>query len=215
MFARIMGITLLAVVPAEAEPVTVAMLGDSLTQGYGLPPEAGLVPQLENWLRARGADIALVNAGVSGDTTAGGLSRVGWTLTPEIDGVVVALGGNDMLRGINPAVTRANLDGILTAADDAGVDAMLVGLAAPGNYGAEYRTEFDAMFPQLAQAHDVPLVRSLLAPIIEGPDPLSLMQPDGIHPDAEGVRLVVDALGPRVLAFVDGLGACAEPCGSP
>ena len=215
MFARIMGITLLAVVPAEAEPVTVAMLGDSLTQGYGLPPEAGLVPQLENWLRARGADIALVNAGVSGDTTAGGLSRVGWTLTPEIDGVVVALGGNDMLRGINPAVTRANLDGILTAADDAGVDAMLVGLAAPGNYGAEYRTEFDAMFPQLAQAHDVPLVRSLLAPIIEGPDPLSLMQPDGIHPDAEGVRLVVDALGPQVLAFVDGLGACAEPCGSP
>lgn len=116
MSLRILGPWLLAGLPAMAEPVTVAALGDSLTQGYGLEQGDGLVPQLESWLRERGAAVTLVNAGVSGDTTAGGLSRVEWTLAPDVDGLLVALGGNDMLRGIDPAVTRANLAGILEAA---------------------------------------------------------------------------------------------------
>uniref|UniRef100_UPI003517D9C2 GDSL-type esterase/lipase family protein n=1 Tax=Pseudooceanicola sp. TaxID=1914328 RepID=UPI003517D9C2 len=97
---------------ARAEPVTIAALGDSLTQGYGLPQQAGFVPQLQDWLRAEGAEVVLINAGVSGDTTAGGAARVDWTLTPEVDAMIVALGGNDLLRGIDPAVSRANLEAI-------------------------------------------------------------------------------------------------------
>ena len=96
--------------PALAEPLVLAALGDSLTQGYGLPAEDGFVPQLQNWLDQNGADVTVINAGVSGDTTAGGLSRVAWTMTPEVDGMIVTLGGNDLLRGIDPAVSRANLE---------------------------------------------------------------------------------------------------------
>lgn len=214
MFVRVLGAMLIAALPAVAiaRPVTVAALGDSLTQGYGLPQDAGLVPQLQAWLRGRGADVTIVNAGVSGDTTAGGLSRVDWTLTPDVDGLIVALGGNDLLRGIDPAVVRANLGGILDAARKAGVPAMLVGIAAPANYGPEYRAAFDAAFADLADSHDVPLIASLLAPILAAPDPRAVMQADGIHPDADGVRLIVEAAGPQVLAFVAALGACPAGC---
>lgn len=214
MFARYLAALLLTALPACAQPVTVAALGDSLTQGYGLPQESGLVPQLQAWLRARGADVTLVNAGVSGDTTAGGLSRVGWTLAPGVDGLIVALGGNDLLRGIDPAVTRANLSGILEAARKAQVDALLVGIEAPPNYGGDYRTAFNAIYPELAAAYDISVIPSMLGAIIAAPDPLSLMQPDGIHPNARGVRAVVDAIGPQVLDFVDALGACEVPCRS-
>ena len=113
--------------PALAEPLVIAALGDSLTQGYGLPAEDGFVPQLQNWLDQNGADVTVINAGVSGDTTAGGLARVAWTMTPEVDGMIVTLGGNDLLRGIDPAVSRANLDGIMKAAQDAEVEVLLVG----------------------------------------------------------------------------------------
>jgi len=99
----------------SAEPVTIAALGDSLTQGFGLQEELGFVPQLQKWLTDKGADVRIINAGVSGDTTAGGLSRVAWTLTPEVDAMIVALGGNDLLRGIAPEAARANLNGILMA----------------------------------------------------------------------------------------------------
>lgn len=213
LFARILGLALLCASPAAAAPVTVAALGDSLTQGYGLEPQDGLVPQLEAWLRERGAEVTLLNAGVSGDTTAGGLSRAAWTLTPEIDGLIVALGGNDVLRGIEPSVTRANLAGILDAAQGAGVDALLVGIGAPANYGPDYQAAFDAIFEELGTAYDVPVVPSLLAPVAEAPDPLAFMQADGIHPNAEGVRLIVEAMGPEVLAFVAELGACNPGCG--
>lgn len=211
MFPRLLASLLLAALPAlpaAAGPVIVAALGDSLTQGYGLPQGVGLVPQLQAWLRARGADVTIVNAGVSGDTTAGGLSRVDWTLTPEVEGLIVALGGNDLLRGIDPQVTRANLSGILKAARKAEVPALLVGIAAPPNYGPDYRTAFDAIYPDLGAAYGVPVIPSLLGAIVAAPDPLSLMQPDGIHPNAQGVRQVVETIGPQVLAFVEGLGAC-------
>lgn len=212
MFARITGLLLLAALPAAAAPVTVAMLGDSLTQGYGLDPQEALVPRLEDWLRSQDADVVLLNAGVSGDTTAGGLSRVAWTLTPEVDGLIVALGGNDLLRGIDPAVTRANLAGILDAARTAGVQALLIGISAPANYGIEYQTAFDAIYVELGEAYDVPIIPSLLAPVAAASDPLALMQPDGIHPNAAGVGLIVGAIGPEVLAFVADLGACPEGC---
>jgi acyl-CoA thioesterase-1 len=192
----------------EADPpVTVAALGDSLTQGFGLLPEAGFVPQLEAWLRARGHAVEVLNAGVSGDTTAGGLARVGWTLTPEVDAMIVALGGNDLLRGLPPEAARANLDGILAAAADAGVEVLLVGLQAPGNYGPEYKAAFDAIFPDLAADYGTLYVESFLAPLSEAAadDPgamARLMQPDGLHPSAEGVARIVAALGPTVEALI-------------
>lgn len=193
--------------PAYAETVTIAALGDSLTQGYGLPVEEGFVPQLTGWLRDKGADVAVINAGVSGDTTAGGLSRVAWTLTPEVDAMIVALGGNDLLRGIDPANSRANLRGILEAAQAAEVPVLLVGLEATGNYGPDFKTDFDAMYVDLAAEFGVPLYPNFFAAMLAvagGPSGVTrLMQPDGIHPSAEGVAAVVDDLGPVVLGLIE------------
>ncbi|MDV7141412.1 arylesterase [Tropicimonas sp. TH_r6] len=197
---------LLLPLPAVAEQLTIAALGDSLTQGYGLPQEQGFVPQLEAWLTARGHDVALINAGVSGDTTAGGLSRVAWTLTPEVDGMIVTLGGNDMLRGIDPTNSRANLRGILEAAQAAGVEVLLVGLQAPGNFGPDYKVAFDAMYPELAQDFGALHAESFFAGLAVEGDPAAAarhMQSDGIHPNAEGVALIIEALGPQVEALLD------------
>ena len=192
---------------ALAETVTVAALGDSLTQGYGLPVDEGFVPQMEAWLQGQGLDVEVINAGVSGDTTQGGLSRVAWTLTPEVDAMIVALGGNDLLRGIPPEVSRANLDGILAAGREAGVEMLLIGMEAPGNYGPDFKAAFDAMYPELAQAYDVPLYDSFFAAFEGEADvPAELgafIQPDGIHPSAQGVERIVAAMGPAVADLVD------------
>jgi len=192
--------------PAVAEPLTLVALGDSLTAGYGLRQGDGFVPQLQEWLTARGEDVVVVNAGVSGDTTAGGLSRVDWTLTPEVDAMIVALGGNDMLRGIDPAASRANLDAILTKAGDRGLPVLLIGLRAPGNYGAAFKAEFDAMYPELAAKHGVDMELNFFIPLIDQSSRLlapDLMQRDGLHPSAKGVAVVVDAIGPKVLTLLD------------
>lgn len=181
-------------------------LGDSLTAGYGLPEGSGLVPQLQGWLAARGIPATVVNAGVSGDTTAGGLSRLDWSLSPEVGAMIVNLGGNDMLRGIDPGVSRANLDAILTEAGRRHLPVLLVGLRAPGNYGPDYARDFDAIFPDLATRHGADLFPDYFAPLVaEAGDPAArarLMQPDGIHPSAEGVARIVAALGPQVEALV-------------
>lgn len=193
-------------VAVAAEPVTVVALGDSLTAGYGLPPEEGLVPQLQDWLKAQGADAVVQNAGVSGDTTAGGLARVDWALGPDADALIVTLGGNDMLRGLSPSEVRANLDAILTAADARGLPVLLVAMAAPSNFGPDYKAGFDAVYPELAEAHGALLAPDFFAGFAAAgasmTDPASYagwMQADGIHPNAEGVRLVVEGLGPKVL----------------
>lgn len=202
------GIVLSLSGPALAEPLVIAALGDSLTQGYGLPVEDGLVPQLQRWLNAKGTDVRLINAGVSGDTTAGGLSRVGWTLTPEVDGMIVALGGNDLLRGLDPAVSRANIDGILQAAQAAQVEVLLVGQNAPGNYGPDYKASFDAIYPDLATEYGTELLGNFFAGlsvngILPAPSEVrAFFQADGIHPNAEGVARIVEAMGPKVLDLV-------------
>lgn len=197
---------MLAATPAIAEPVTIAALGDSLTQGFGLPEAEGFVPQLQGWLRANGVpEAVVVNAGVSGDTSAGGLARIDWTLSEEVDAVIVALGGNDLLRGIEPAATHANLDGILRATEARGLPALLAGLPGPANYGAEYQAEFEAIFADLADEHGAVFVPSFLAGITEDRDigaARALMQPDGIHPNAAGVEAIVAAIGPAVLDLV-------------
>ncbi|MFV0512955.1 MAG: arylesterase [Jhaorihella sp.] len=192
---------------AAAGPVTIAALGDSLTQGYGLPQGDGFVPQMQAWLDERGADVTLINAGVSGDTTAGGAARVGWTLTPELGGMIVALGGNDLLRGIDPAETRANLETILKAAQGAGVAVLLVGMVAPGNFGPDYKAAFDAIYPDLAAQYGALYAESFLGgiagPQADPADLLPYLQGDGIHPNAGGVARIVAALGPKVLELAD------------
>lgn len=175
-------------------------LGDSLTQGYGLPPEQGLVPQLQDWLAAHGTPATVVNAGVSGDTSAGGLARLDWSITPQTDAMLVILGGNDMLRGIDPGVTRANLDAILKGVMDRKLPVLLVAMRAPGNFGPAYKAEFDAIYPDLAAKYHVPLADFFFTPL-GGEDAAAvrpLLQGDGIHPNAAGVVKVVDWLGPQV-----------------
>ena len=192
---------------ADAEPLTLLAFGDSLTQGYGLPPEQGFVPQLQAWLRAKGADVVVVNAGVSGDTTAGGAARIDWSLTPEVDAMILTLGGNDLLRGIDPAVAARNLDAILTATDAQGVPVLLVALEALGNFGPDYKRDFDAIYPDLAARHGAMLAdnffAALLAPGTSQATLTTWMQPDGIHPNAEGVARIVAALGPDILTLLN------------
>jgi acyl-CoA thioesterase-1 len=192
--------------PAQAEPVTLVALGDSLTAGYGLPPDQGLVPQLQSWLAAQGAEVTVLNAGVSGDTTAGGLSRLDWSLTPETDALMVTLGGNDMLRGLPPEEARANLSAILEGAKSKGLPVFLVGMEAPGNYGAEYKAAFDAIYADLAAEFGATLYPFFFQGMTEGNSDPAAMRPfmleDGIHPNAEGVARIVADLGPALQAFL-------------
>jgi acyl-CoA thioesterase I len=160
---------------------------------------------MEAWLKARGADVVIENAGVSGDTTAGGLARVGWALGPDADAVIVTLGGNDMLRGLDPAGSKASLDGILQEAGARGLPVLLVAMKAPGNFGPDYKAAFDGMYAELATQSGSLLAEDFFAGLkaagADPGDPASLaafMQPDGIHPNPEGVKLIVEGLGPKV-----------------
>lgn len=204
-------LSVVAALPGAAGAATrqLVALGDSLTQGYGLPPGDGFVPQLQAWLDAQGADTHVINAGVSGDTTAGGLSRLDWTLADPVDAMIVALGGNDILRAIPPEVARRNLDAILARTEAEGIPTLLVPMSAPGNYGPDYKRDFDAIYPDLAARHGAILSDDFLAPILKLPDRAAtlrdLMQPDGIHPNAQGVSLIVAAIGPRVLELLNRL----------
>ncbi|SNR80502.1 arylesterase [Puniceibacterium sediminis] len=192
---------------AQAEPVEIVALGDSLTAGYGLPREDGFVPQMQAWLRARGHDVTVVNAGVSGDTTAGGLSRVDWSLADSTDGMIVTLGGNDLLRGIDPTNSRANLEGILKVAAARNLPVLLVGLRAPENYGPQFKTSFDAIYPELANQYGTLYFPEFFQGLTEGDrrpeDVRAYMQADGIHPNAEGVMRIVAAMGPSVEALIE------------
>jgi acyl-CoA thioesterase-1 len=190
---------ILLISPAYAD-TTLLALGDSLTAGYGLPSEQGLVPQLQEWLGTQGQQVVVINAGVSGDTTAAGLSRLEWSLTPEVGAVMVNLGGNDMLRGIDPAVARANLEAILQKIQARKLPVLLVSLRSPGNYGADYKTAFDAIYGDLARDYGALLADDYFAPLVLSPGVLdpNLMQADGIHPNAAGVAKVVPVLGPKV-----------------
>lgn len=196
---------------AMAGPTTIAALGDSLTHGFGLAPRDAFPAQLEAWLRARGHDVTIINAGVSGDTTAGGLSRLDWTLATGVDGVIIELGGNDLLRGVDPRASRANLDAILTRLGADGLPALIAGLPAPGNYGAEWKRDFDAMYPDMAEKHGAILYPNFLvaiAPDMSMKDRAmreaagALMQADGIHPNADGVARIVADIGPAVEALI-------------
>lgn len=189
-----------ASVAAQAEPHKIIALGDSLTQGYGLSAELGFTAQLQDWLRANGApDVVIVNAGVSGDTTAGGLARFEWSLAEGGDAVIVELGGNDLLRAIDPASSRANLDGIMAKAAARDLPVLLTGMVAPTNYGPDYKENFDAMYPELAEQYDAVYDPFFLEGLI-GRD--EMFQADGIHPNSEGVAELVERFGPVVLELI-------------
>lgn len=184
---------------ARAEPITLLALGDSLTAGYGLAEGEGLVPQLQTWLQAQGADVVVVNAGVSGDTTAGGLSRLDWSLTPDVDAVMVLLGGNDLLRGLPVAEVRSNLDAILTGIGAKGLPVLLIPMQSAQNFGPDYKTAFDATYPELAAKHGAVLANPYFAALGADLSALGdLMQADGIHPSKAGVAKIVPVLGPKV-----------------
>ncbi len=206
MLAAVMGIFISTW--ASADPLRITAFGDSLVHGYGLESGQGLVPQLQRWLTDNGAEVVLTNAGVSGDTTAGGAARIDWTLSDKPQGLIVLLGGNDMLRGMLPADAKTNLSAILSAAQAQGVEVLLIGMLAPGNFGPAYKTTFDAVYRDLAADYDSLLFKDAFAGIsakVSG-DPVAAqryLQADGIHPNAEGVVLNVEALGPVALELVE------------
>ncbi|WP_271077202.1 arylesterase [Aurantiacibacter sp. MUD61] len=174
--------------------------GDSLMAGYQLPEEQGYPEKLEAVMRTRGINARVIDAGVSGDTTAAGLQRIGFVLdnleeTPDL--AIVELGGNDLLRGFTPDQTRENLTGILDALAARDIPVILMGMRAPPNYGAEYQASFDGLYPALAEEYDAALVPFFMAPLLENP---SLLMDDRIHPTAEGVEEMVAATVDDVIA---------------
>ena len=183
----------------RAEEFRILMLGDSLTAGYGLAARDSLPARLEGALRARGLDVRVIDAGVSGDTTAGGLARLEWALADRPHAVVVALGANDALRAIDPAVTRSNLDRLLSALSERGLPVLLAGMLAPRNLGPDYGARFDAIYPDLARRH-----AALLYPfLLEGVATVAaLNQADGIHPNTQGVEAIVARMHPSVLCLI-------------
>lgn len=193
-------LVLLLALPAAAETLRLVALGDSLTSGYGLPADQGFTAQLQRWLDRKGADVEVVNMGVSGDTTTGGLARLDWALADGADAVLVELGGNDLLRGTPPALTRANLDAILTALGERDIPVLLAGLDIPLNFGLQWQVEFESMFAELAREHDALLYPSFMDGVWTEPQ---LMQPDMLHPNADGVARIVDAIGPLVLDLLE------------
>jgi acyl-CoA thioesterase-1 len=185
--------------PAAAHIPIILDFGDSLTAGYGLAPEQAFPPRLEAALNRRGLEVHVVNGGVSGDTTAGGLARLEWALADKPDLVILALGANDALRGINPATVHDNLDKMILKIQAAGAKVLLVGMLAPPNWGGEYKNAFDRIFPELAKVHDVPLYPFFLEGVAMRPE---LNQPDGLHPNERGVAVLVDRLAPVVARLV-------------
>ncbi|MEM8791534.1 MAG: arylesterase [Pseudomonadota bacterium] len=176
-------------------------LGDSLTAGFGLPEEDGFVPQLDTWLDGQGrAEVEVINMGVSGDTTAGGLARLDWALGGGADAVIVELGANDLLRGVDPASSRQNLDEILTRLGEQDIPVMISGMVASNNFGPEYKADYDAMFPELAEQHGAVYDPFFLEGLVGEAD---LFQPDGLHPNREGVARIVERIGPRVLELLE------------
>ncbi len=187
---------LLPVLPVQAgEKFTIVALGDSLTAGYGLPPEDAFTTRLEQRLQANGLNVDVVNAGVSGDTSKGGLARIDWSVPDGTGLVIVELGANDALRGISPEETAKNLDAIIARLKQRGIAVLLTGMLAPPNMGQDYEAAFNAIYPELEKRHKVPLYPFFLDGVAADPQ---LNQADGIHPNAAGTAVIVERLSPVI-----------------
>jgi acyl-CoA thioesterase I len=185
--------------PALAKTPEVLAFGDSLTAGLGLPANEAFPARLAERLKEDGIDVKMVNAGVSGDTTTDGLARLDWALADKPDYVILALGANDALRGIDPKIARANLDKMIVKIQASGAKLLLLGMLAPANWGADYEHAFDSIYPELAKAHDVPLYPFFLEGVAMNP---ALNQPDGLHPNERGVAILVDHIAPLVAKLI-------------
>lgn len=179
-----------------SEPIRIVALGDSLTAGYGLPQEDGFVAQLQAKLDASNVDAVVIDAGVSGDTTAGGLARLDWALAEGADAVIIELGANDALRGVDPESSRANLEAIVDELIARDIEVLLVGMLAPRNLGNEYAAAFDSMYWDIAREHDILFYPFFLEGVATNPD---LNQEDGIHPNREGVAVIVNSIWDEIL----------------
>jgi len=187
----------------EAEILIVAF-GDSLYAGYGLDQKEGFAPELQATLTAAGKDVRVHNAGVSGDTTAAGLRRMDFvldSLSRKPDLVILGLGGNDMLRGLKPSDTRANMEAMVKKLKDRGIPVMLTGMLAPPNLGADFSKEFNTIYPALAKKYDIALYPFFMDGLVGNPD---LFLPDGLHPTAEGVEIIVGKITPQVVEVLEG-----------
>lgn len=188
--------------PAEEADLLVVAFGDSLYAGYGLEQNEGFAPELEKALKSSGRDVRVHNAGVSGDTTAAGLRRMDFvldSLARKPDLVLLGLGGNDLLRGLKPAETRANMDAMMKKLADRNIPVMLTGMQAPSNLGAEYLSEFNNIYPDLAKKYGAELYPFFLEGL---PGRSELILPDGVHPNAEGIDLIVSRISPKVDAVL-------------
>ena len=191
----------LAQTPAasDAKPIKMVVLGDSLSAGLGLSASAAFPARLQKSLQSKGIAVDMINAGVSGDTSSGGRDRLAWSVPEGTQAVIVELGANDALRGIDPAVTRGALSDILTRLKARGIAVLLCGMVAPPNYGSDYSARFNAIYPDLAKSFGVPLYPFFLDGVAAD---ARLNQADGMHPTAEGVDVIVKNILPTVQAFV-------------
>lgn len=183
----------LSLSPLQAQTLHVLAFGDSLTAGLGVDPGQAFPVRLEAALKAKGHDVVITNAGVSGDTASAGADRLDWSLTPEINAVIVELGANDALRGIDPAETEKALDGILSTLQGRKLPVLFIGMLAPRNLGADYGKKFDALFPRLAEKHGVLFYPFFLDGVAADP---AFNQPDGLHPNSKGVDMIVSRILP-------------------
>ncbi|HWA29551.1 MAG TPA: arylesterase [Rhizomicrobium sp.] len=195
----IVAAVLLLAGPAMAAPIKILALGTSLTQGYGLPPGTEIPAVLQAALRAKGIDATVINAGVSGDTSAGGLSRLDWSLADHPNAAMIELGSNDALRGIDPKATERNLSAIIAQLQTDHIPVLLLGMEAPKNFGPEYEKRFNAIYPGLARQYNVLLYPFVLDGVALDP---KLNQRDGIHPNPAGVKVIVSRLMPYVLKLI-------------
>jgi acyl-CoA thioesterase-1 len=184
---------------AQTQPLRLVALGDSLTAGYGLPQEAAFPVALERALKAKGHRVEIINAGVSGDTASGGLDRLDWSVPDGTDGVILELGANDMLRGLDPAVTRKALEAIVERLKARNIPVLLAGMYASRNLGSDYVQKFDPIYPDIAKKHDLVLYPFFLDGVAGD---RSLNLPDGLHPTAKGVEIIVGRILPSVEGFL-------------
>jgi acyl-CoA thioesterase-1 len=184
---------------AQSRPLHLVALGDSLTAGYGLPQEAAFPVVLERALKAKGYRVEITNAGVSGDTSSGGLDRLDWSVPDGTDGVIVELGANDMLRGLDPSLTRQSIGAIVERLRARNIPVMLAGIYASRNLGPDYVQKFDSLYPDIAKKHDLVLYPFFLDGVA---GERSLNLPDGLHPTAKGVEIIVERILPTVESFL-------------
>lgn len=187
--AAVLAVSAPAAAADDDPPWDILVFGDSLVQGYGLSEGKPYPAQLQQALRAEGHEVRVTNAGSSGDTTEAGLNRLDWVLRERTDAVIVVLGANDALRGIDPAVTRRNMNKILKTLAEEDLPTLLAGMKAPRNMGKDYVERFDAVYPELAERYDPVFYPFFLEGVAQKP---KLNQNDGIHPNAEGVRVIVE-----------------------